>query len=60
MALIQCPECGKEISDKAVACPHCGAWLNAKTRLFALTPKKWDKKWDQKKENPLIISWLLC
>lgn len=24
MALIQCPECGKEISDKAVACPHCG------------------------------------
>ena len=22
--LIQCPECGKEISDKAVSCPHCG------------------------------------
>lgn len=24
MALIKCPECGKEISDKAPACPHCG------------------------------------
>ena len=25
MALIQCKECGKTISDKAAACPHCGA-----------------------------------
>lgn len=24
MALIKCTECGKEISDKAAACPHCG------------------------------------
>ena len=24
MALINCPECGREISDKASACPHCG------------------------------------
>lgn len=24
MALIKCPECGKEISDKAAACIHCG------------------------------------
>lgn len=24
MALIQCPECGKEISDKAKNCPNCG------------------------------------
>ena len=24
MALIECPECHKEISDKALACPHCG------------------------------------
>lgn len=24
MALINCPECGKEISDKVKACPHCG------------------------------------
>lgn len=24
MALIKCPKCGKEISDKAEKCPHCG------------------------------------
>lgn len=28
MALIKCPECGKEISDKAVSCPNCGNPLN--------------------------------
>lgn len=25
MALITCPECGKEISDQASVCPNCGA-----------------------------------
>lgn len=25
MALKKCKECGKEISDSAKACPHCGA-----------------------------------
>lgn len=24
MALIKCPECGREVSDKAAACIHCG------------------------------------
>lgn len=24
MAMIKCPECGKEVSDKASACPNCG------------------------------------
>ena len=24
MALIKCPECGREISNKAASCPHCG------------------------------------
>lgn len=24
MALITCPECGREISDKAESCPNCG------------------------------------
>lgn len=24
MALIKCPECGKEISDRAECCPVCG------------------------------------
>lgn len=24
MALMNCPECDKQVSDKAIACPHCG------------------------------------
>ena len=24
MALMNCPECGGQVSDKAHACPHCG------------------------------------
>lgn len=27
MALIKCSECGKDISDKAATCPHCGCPL---------------------------------
>lgn len=30
MALITCPECGKQISDKATACPGCGSPVTAK------------------------------
>lgn len=29
VALIKCPECGKEISDSATACPHCGFPINS-------------------------------
>ena len=25
MALVGCFECGKQVSDKAALCPHCGA-----------------------------------
>lgn len=31
MALINCDECGREISDKATACPHCGNPMNVLT-----------------------------
>lgn len=30
MALIKCSECGKDVSDKASACPHCGNPLTPK------------------------------
>lgn len=32
MSLIKCSECGKEISDKAVACPNCGMPLRQEDR----------------------------
>lgn len=28
MALINCPECGKQISNKAGSCPNCGCPIN--------------------------------
>ena len=34
MALIKCPECGKEISDKAKVCIHCGYPLNEQKEDF--------------------------
>lgn len=30
MALIQCPECGTEVSSEAAACPKCGYPLKSK------------------------------
>lgn len=33
MALIKCPECGKEISDTIDQCPHCGYRIKKKNRI---------------------------
>lgn len=30
MAIIKCPECGRQISDKAPTCPHCGVQIAGK------------------------------
>lgn len=32
MALIKCPKCGNQISDKAITCPHCGVEIQ---RVYA-------------------------
>lgn len=29
MALIRCPDCGRDVSDAATHCPHCGRPLAA-------------------------------
>lgn len=39
MAIIQCGECGRAISDRAGACIGCGAPLNAPAG-FELVPKR--------------------
>lgn len=39
MALLNCPECNKQISDKAFACPHCGlpaSYFNTKKKDEAI------------------------
>ena len=42
MALIICPECGKEISDKAECCIHCGYPLGEMNE----EPEKEDRYWE--------------
>src|SRR5215218_9820784 len=47
MALMPCPECGNEVSDKAPACPRCGVPIfreskvvvHGYTQQFAINPK---------------------
>lgn len=33
MALIKCPECGNQVSDKASACPNCGCPLDCRMEV---------------------------
>lgn len=41
MAIISCPECGKEISDRARACPHCGTPISDKETTIEKTSKRY-------------------
>ena len=61
MALIRCPECNREISDKATACPGCGYPLNSpsqetteKERLLKEAEEK-DKQFIKKAAVVMII-----
>lgn len=38
MALINCPECGGQVSDRAPVCPHCGFPLSGATEPAAAAP----------------------
>lgn len=40
MALINCSECGKEISDKAISCPNCGNPINQTTKIIDTNEEK--------------------
>jgi zinc-ribbon domain len=40
MAIIKCPECGSQVSDKATACPSCAHPVGAVT-LIEQTAKRW-------------------
>ncbi|MBR1376748.1 MAG: zinc-ribbon domain-containing protein [Bacilli bacterium] len=42
MALIKCSECGKEISDKATTCIHCGNPI-FQEKIKTMNKKKWEE-----------------
>lgn len=46
MALIPCPECKKEISDQAEACPNCGFPLNRKNPFDLVCIKTPERQYD--------------
>ena len=39
MALIKCPECGKDFSDAASKCPHCGYPIIDETEFYKIVKK---------------------
>lgn len=52
MALIKCSECGKEISDKAKACPNCGCPVKVEQKNNEIPNNK------QKEKNAGFITFL--
>jgi DNA-directed RNA polymerase subunit RPC12/RpoP len=46
MALINCAECSKEISDKAEACPHCGCPVERSPKKEPLLAMIWEEEKD--------------
>jgi hypothetical protein len=52
MSLTHCPECKKEISDKAFDCPHCGC--PRKKRSLELIPDQFVGKWSNVGKGLLI------
>lgn len=54
MALIKCPECGKEISDKAPACPHCGYPIEKNVEIYNSEFKNYEEDNDEKDEEKSI------
>ena len=53
MALIKCPECDKNISDKAESCPHCGYSFEKKANNNTLETLK--GKWNNKYLLVLLV-----
>ena len=50
MALIKCSECGKEISEKAKTCIHCGNPI-FKEKVKSMNKKKWEDLTDIEKRK---------
>ncbi len=45
MALINCPECGRQVSDKAPTCPGCGVVIAAQPPE-AVSQESYDQRWN--------------
>lgn len=43
MALTKCPECGRQVSDRAKKCPHCGCPIESQTEGISQTQNEQPK-----------------
>jgi hypothetical protein len=60
MPLIKCSECGRDISDKAAACPGCGAPLAGVARAVDESPGPTSVRYDKQSDTfagtmPLMV-----
>jgi hypothetical protein len=57
MALIKCPECNRDISDKATVCPHCArplartSYRQGPVQVIERTGRRW--------KGVRVLGWLL-
>lgn len=59
MALIKCPECGKDISDKATTCPNCGCPIFQKTDNITYETDNSDEDEEEMEESYISIASLV-
>ena len=55
MALIKCPECGKEISDQAANCPNCGFPVNNVKGWPTALPQLSDEDIEKRKRTKIAV-----
>lgn len=62
MAMIKCMECGRDISDRASVCPHCGFPIHDKIQEMAQIDyrKQSNDEVEIMKESPISIACLVC
>lgn len=59
MALIACPECARDISDRAPTCPHCGSPATPTVQTIQATGKGW-KGWQIAGVLTMVLGLATC
>lgn len=54
MALIKCPECGKDISDRAFSCPNCGFPIREQIKDGSVSTTTSDHNQTNESNDPII------
>ena len=60
MALIECPECGHEVSDTAETCPNCGYRLKSQTNNLSSFNEETQQRIARAIKNRYITNILAC